>query len=797
MSKKTSDNKNAATETTLTRPAAQRTVVSKITARDTGRSLIPTANGQPWSSVSSMNSRAREEDTVQALMDLSLPRFTRLGDGVLPKTKLWTITEKPPSSPVSARDGNRMRTPSPCFQLDDISSASSIGDTSTNDYKMDTALSITPAGSIVFSSDEDVPLSSGQEDRRKVRRREPCRNDQPGPTEVPEYVPEPRERPVDIPIYKPTPRDRPVNGPTIGVRPVNDLMYDPMLREWPVDDRIFEPKTQLMPAGGQTMRERPGGEKPYGPRPRERPVDVPKLKGRPVDGLSNGPMQRERPVGTEAYELMPEERPVTDLKLIGRPVDEKVEEPPPGETPVGDETQEPIPENRPVTDPRLPIRPVGVVAFEPTPRDVPVDNQSITRRPADGEKSIPITDGRLAAGPNTIIRPKEGAVDQEAVPLLHKAPPPSEVPEWSDGEVMPLIIIEHKSGVEVPKTTDGRVPVGSDILLPQSLEMTNSEDQGVLSAPMSPNRVRKGHSQDMPAEGSIFDVSPDVPGYHMRTAGGGVLLADITQPPNYVGFNNPFFGAPIAFAQCQNTSGMDTTTALPVYNIPKDSSIGIDQSAVPTVYASGVSPDTIPWSTTEDIIRDIVREGPFDVHATPMETEDSPLINMSMPGCPYRMTSYTGTAMVDADTRYGLQLHHPRFLEFIGAPESARLLNQSPSFWVDRLGQESAMAAAVNLHRDAGFMMSNLKILGQFITSLHRMSAEMLSIGVDHVVFPVEEVDRLSVMPRAQRAAKYMTAMGMWRPPSGPGAPGPLPSSTCTSCMNCEYCFGRKGHSTR
>ena len=102
------------------------------------------------------------------------------------------------------------------------------------------------------------------------------------------------------------------------------------------------------------------------------------------------------------------------------------------------------------------------------------------------------------------------------------------------------------------------------------------------------------------------------------------------------------------------------------------------------------------------------------------------------------MTSYTGTATVDADTRYGLQLHHPRFLEFIGAPESARLLNQSPSFWVDRLGQESAMAAAVNLQRDAGFMMSNLQILGQFVTSLHRMSAEMLSIGVDHVVFPVE-----------------------------------------------------------
>ena len=359
-------------------------------------------------------------------------------------------------------------------------------------------------------------------------------------------------------------------------------------------------------------------------------------------------------------------------------------------------------------------------------------------------------------------------------------------------EVMPLIIKENSSAVEKPRTTDGLLPVGSEILLPQSPEVTSFEDQEALSAPLSPNRVRKGHSQDMPAEGSIFDVSPDVPGFNMRPSGGGVQPTEITQPSpsNYVGFNNPFFGAPIAFAQCHNTSGMDTTTTVPIYSIPKDSNIGIDQSAVPTVFASGVSPDSIPWSTAEDIIRDIVREGPFDVGATPMETEDSPLISTSMPGCLYRMTSYTGTARVDADTTYGQQLHHPRFLEFIGAPESVRLLNHSPSFWVDRLGQKSAMAAA-------GFMMSNLQILAQFVMSLHRMSSEMLSIGVDHVVFPVEEVDKLSVMPRAQRAAKYMTAMGLWRPPSGPGAPGPLPTSTCPSCMNCEYCFGRKKTSTQ
>ena len=107
------------------------------------------------------------------------------------------------------------------------------------------------------------------------------------------------------------------------------------------------------------------------------------------------------------------------------------------------------------------------------------------------------------------------------------------------------------------------------------------------------------------------------------------------------------------------------------------------------------------------------------------------------------------------------------------------------------------MAAAVNLQRDAGLMMSNLQILAQFVTSLHRMSSEMRSISVDHVVFPVEEVEKRSMIPRAQRAAKYMTAMGLWRPPSGPGAPGPLPASTCPSCTKCEYCFGRREPSTQ
>ena len=87
MSQRTSESKDAPTDTTLSRRSVQRTVVSKITGREAGPSLIPTAGGRPRSSASSIYRRSAEEDTVQALMDLSLPRFATLDDGVIPRTE--------------------------------------------------------------------------------------------------------------------------------------------------------------------------------------------------------------------------------------------------------------------------------------------------------------------------------------------------------------------------------------------------------------------------------------------------------------------------------------------------------------------------------------------------------------------------------------------------------------------------------------------------------------------------------------------------------------------------------------
>ena len=91
-------------------------------------------------------------------------------------------------------------------------------------------------------------------------------------------------------------------------------------------------------------------------------------------------------------------------------------------------------------------RPVDVPAYELTPRERPTDDPTPRGRPVDDPKSEPTTSGRPADGPKSEPKPKERLVDPKTVPLMYKPPPPADLPEWSDSEVMPLIIIENSCG---------------------------------------------------------------------------------------------------------------------------------------------------------------------------------------------------------------------------------------------------------------------------------------------------------------------------------------------------------------
>ena len=97
-------------------------------------------------------------------------------------------------------------------------------------------------------------------------------------------------------------------------------------------------------------------------------------------------------------------------------------------------------------------------------------------------------------------------------------------------------------------------------------------------------------------------------------------------------------------------------------------------------------------------VPDLSREGLFDIHRDCLHSDASPRSCQDNQGCPFRITSYDleidGS---DFSPEYGVQLHDPRLLEYVGAPESARLLSRSPEYWVQHMGMEKTLSAALQL----------------------------------------------------------------------------------------------------
>ena len=94
---------------------------------------------------------------------------------------------------------------------------------------------------------------------------------------------------------------------------------------------------------------------------------------------------------------------------------------------------------------------------------------------------------------------------------------------------------------------------------------------------------------------------------------------------------------------------------------------------------------------------------------------------------------------------YGVQLHDPRLLEYVGAPESARLTSCSPEYWVHHMGREKALSAALQLQHDAGLILSNVQFLQQLVTALNRTSSDVLRAIHGRQPFPANAIQQ--VMP--------------------------------------------------
>ena len=215
--------------------------------------------------------------------------------------------------------------------------------------------------------------------------------------------------------------------------------------------------------------------------------------------------------------------------------------------------------------------------------------------------------------------------------------------------------------------------------------------------------------------GPVFEVSPDTTVFRMRPTGAAVH-APLGRLPIQPGSESdcvPVLGEPVAFTLNGPIPGSDAPAmTFPVYPLPSGLELLPVSRSVQTVLASGVSSQQDRWSSAVPRTCDVSQEGPFDAYCAPMDTGDT-----GLPGCPYRIMSYTGPAAADTNPAFGIQLHYPRFWSLSGRRSLLGCCTILRPFglriWIRRMLWRP---------RDAGLMLSNLQILSLFVTSLQRMS---------------------------------------------------------------------------
>ena len=125
---------------------------------------------------------------------------------------------------------------------------------------------------------------------------------------------------------------------------------------------------------------------------------------------------------------------------------------------------------------------------------------------------------------------------------------------------------------------------------------------------------------------------------------------------------------------------------------------------------------------------------------------------VSFHGCSFCHTTYHALDYTQPTWEFGVPLHHPQFLEWIGTPESASLLDMGPERWLHSLTRD----AASQLHRDVCLMTSNLDILDQYVLGLQGTASKILDITLGSREFASAAVAAAARDPRARQAAVHM-----------------------------------------
>ena len=279
-------------------------------------------------------------------------------------------------------------------------------------------------------------------------------------------------------------------------------------------------------------------------------------------------------------------------------------------------------------------------------------------------------------------------------------------------------------------------------------------------------------------EPSVFDFSKEFPGWFPGVGG----RPSVDQPSLPV--------SPILQSSLDDSVVVNVGSSREESNTPSDAVI-VTQTVVDTppvgmdsdVPADSPSPDVLrpftgspvgPVADPPKYLTDRVGRRPpglvprWRLAREGLAERSSSSLRSSGAGCVFGNTTYRASDYASPSGEFGFPLHHPRFLEWIGAPESAGLLEMGPGRWLHSLSRDQAMDAAIQLHRDVCLMATNLDVLDQYALSLQGTASKMLKLGLNSCDFPSAEVAAGTLGPRVRRGSVQIEAMGLWRPSLDP-----------------------------
>ena len=193
-----------------------------------------------------------------------------------------------------------------------------------------------------------------------------------------------------------------------------------------------------------------------------------------------------------------------------------------------------------------------------------------------------------------------------------------------------------------------------------------SQGSRLSSVLLSANRVRQDFGVTQEDQYPLFDASPVSDGQLSPVS---PAISRGSSPVGSEWDAESFHSAGVSLATSASLSITHRTAALknlkpppaprpPVIQLNTDPSL-LEQLA--TAYRDWLPqppPDPAPF-----LAPSLFCEGPFDAASCPKATTRHPLIGTQQDGCPYQFTSYRDYEHSRVASPFGIQLHHPQFLE--------------------------------------------------------------------------------------------------------------------------------------